>query len=107
MYYEHKKHDGSLPVTDVNTFLPKDHAGEIATEIELIRSTEEEKGAQIANVKRFGEARNGLAADSLKLLQGTARERRNVFEQLIEAVNTTRWGRFRMRCMRWGYRRNM
>ncbi len=49
MVYEHKKHDGSLPLIGVNTFLPKDHAGEIATEIELIRSTEEEKGAQIAN----------------------------------------------------------
>lgn len=86
MYYEHKKHDGSLPLIGVNTFLPKEHAGEIATEIELIRSTEEEKGAQIANVKLYGEARNSLAADSLKVLQTTARERRNVFEQLIEAV---------------------
>ena len=81
-----KKHDGSLPLIGVNTFLPKDHGGEIATEIELIRSTEEEKGAQITNVKRCGEARNALASDSLKVLQGTARDRRNVFEQLIEAV---------------------
>ena len=86
MYYEHKKHDGSLPLIGVNTFLPKDHGGEIATEIELIRSTEEEKGQQIANVKRYGEARNALASDSLKVLQVTARDRRNVFEQLIEAV---------------------
>ena len=50
MYYEHKKHDGSLPLIGVNTFLPKEHAGEVATTIELIRSTEEEKGQQIANV---------------------------------------------------------
>jgi methylmalonyl-CoA mutase len=28
----------------MNTFLPKDHGGEIVTEIELIRSTKEEKG---------------------------------------------------------------
>ncbi|MCD9008004.1 methylmalonyl-CoA mutase family protein [Luteimonas sp. XNQY3] len=46
MYYEHKKRDGSLPLEGVNMFLPKEHAGEIATEIELIRSTEEEKGQQ-------------------------------------------------------------
>src|SRR3546814_11834477 len=26
MYYEHKKHDGSLPLVGVNTFLPKEHA---------------------------------------------------------------------------------
>jgi methylmalonyl-CoA mutase len=61
LYYEHKKHDGSLPLIGVNTFLPKDHGGEIATEIELIRSTEEEKGQQIANVQAFQKARNALA----------------------------------------------
>ncbi len=27
MTYEHKKHDGSLPLIGVNTFLPKDHGG--------------------------------------------------------------------------------
>lgn len=27
MYCEHKKHDGSLPLIGVNTFLPKDHGG--------------------------------------------------------------------------------
>ena len=57
-----KKHDGSLPLIGVNTFLPKEHASEIATEIEPIRSTEEEKGQQVANVKRYGEARNALAS---------------------------------------------
>ncbi|WP_350015592.1 methylmalonyl-CoA mutase family protein [Rhodanobacter sp. IGA1.0] len=109
MYYEHKKHDGSLPLIGVNTFLPKEHAGEIATEIELIRSTEEEKGAQIANVRSYGEARNSLAADSLKVLQGTARERRNVFEQLIEAVKYNSLGQISHALYEVGgeYRRNM
>ncbi len=109
MYYEQKKHDGSLPLIGVNTFLPKEHAGEIATEIELIRSTEEEKGAQIANVKRFGEARNALAADSLKVLQTTARDRRNVFEQLIEAVKYNSLGQISHALYDVGgeYRRNM
>ncbi|EIL88733.1 methylmalonyl-CoA mutase [Rhodanobacter fulvus Jip2] len=109
MYYEHKKHDGSLPLIGVNTFLPKEHAGEIAAEIELIRSTEEEKGAQIANVKRYGEARNALAADSLKVLQMTARERRNVFEELIEAVKYNSLGQISHALYEVGgeYRRNM
>ena len=31
LYYEHKKHDGSLPLVGVNTFLPREHGGEIAT----------------------------------------------------------------------------
>ncbi|MGN6328914.1 MAG: methylmalonyl-CoA mutase family protein [Rhodanobacter sp.] len=109
MYYEHKKHDGSLPLIGVNTFLPKDHGGEIATEIELIRSTEEEKGQQIANVRGYGEARNALAADSLKVLQTTARDRRNVFEQLIEAVKYNSLGQISHALYEVGgeYRRNM
>ncbi|MGY1520246.1 methylmalonyl-CoA mutase family protein [Luteimonas sp. A482] len=61
LYYEHKKHDGSLPLVGVNTFLPKEHAGEVATEIELIRSTEGEKGQQIANVGSWQTSRNPLA----------------------------------------------
>ncbi|HWX67630.1 MAG TPA: methylmalonyl-CoA mutase family protein, partial [Rhodanobacter sp.] len=109
MYYGHKKHDGSLPLIGVNTFLPKDHGGEIATEIELIRSTEEEKGQQIANVKRYGEARNALMSDSLKMLQQTARDRRNVFEQLIEAVKYNSLGQISHTLYEVGgeYRRNM
>ncbi|MHA6204129.1 methylmalonyl-CoA mutase family protein [Dyella soli] len=109
MFYEHKKHDGSLPLIGVNTFLPKDHGGEIATEIELIRSTEEEKGQQIDNVLAFGKARNGLAPESLKRLQDTARERKNVFEQLMEAVKYNSLGQISHALYDVGgeYRRNM
>jgi methylmalonyl-CoA mutase len=109
MYYEHKKHDGSLPLIGVNTFLPKEHGGEIATEIELIRSTEEEKGAQIANVKTYGEARNSLVPESLRTLQNTARERKNVFEQLMEAVKYNSLGQISHALYDVGgeYRRNM
>jgi methylmalonyl-CoA mutase len=109
MYYEHKKHDGSLPLIGVNTFLPKDHGGEIATEIELIRSTEEEKGQQIQNVKLYREARNALASDSLKVLQTTARDRRNVFEQLVEAMKYNSLGQIShaLYDVGGGYRRNM
>jgi len=65
MYYEHKKHDGSLPLVGVNMFLPKEGGGEVATEIELIRSTEEEKGQQIENVRAWQASRNTLALPPL------------------------------------------
>ncbi|MEW5834288.1 MAG: methylmalonyl-CoA mutase family protein [Pseudomonadota bacterium] len=131
LYYEHKKHDGSLPLIGVNTFLPKDHGGEIATEIELIRSTEEEKGQQIANVKAWQAARNGLAPQGetdlthvaedataagekhdghgLRYLQNTARERKNVFNALMEAVKTHSLGQISHALYDVGgeYRRNM
>lgn len=46
-----KKRDGSLPLIGVNTFLSaflaEDRRGEIATKIELIHSTEEEKGQRV------------------------------------------------------------
>ena len=84
MYYSvfdqgRKKHDGSLPLIGVNTFLPKEYAGDIVTTIELIRSTEEEKNQQIRNVEAFRANRNGFALESLKRLQQTARDRQNVF----------------------------
>lgn len=130
MYYEHKKHDGSLPLVGVNMFLPKEHAGEIATEIELIRSTEEEKGQQIENVRNWQEGRNAVAlpplppgegrgegalraepseTENLAYLQNAARERRNVFEALMEAVKTHSLGQISHALYDVGgeYRRNM
>jgi methylmalonyl-CoA mutase len=41
LYYERKKHDGSLPIIGVNTFLPPDGHGEVGA-IELMRSSEKE-----------------------------------------------------------------
>ncbi|MCE5233909.1 MAG: methylmalonyl-CoA mutase family protein [Mizugakiibacter sp.] len=109
LYYEHKKHDGSLPLIGVNTFLPKEHAGDITTAIELIRSTEAEKKQQIANVQAYGQTRNPLAPDSLRRLQTTARDRRNVFEALMEAVKYNSLGQISHALYEVGgeYRRNM
>ncbi len=109
MYYEHKKHDGSLPLVGVNTFLPREHAGEIATTIELIRSTESEKGAQIRNVETYRASRNAIGQDSLKNLQQVARERKNIFQQLIDAVKYNSLGQISHALYEVGgeYRRNM
>jgi methylmalonyl-CoA mutase len=113
LYYEHKKHDGSLPLVGVNTFLPKEHGGDIVTEIELIRSTEEEKGQQIANVLRYQQLRNAIPADSraagLVYLQAAARKRENVFAALMDAVKTHSLGQISHALYEVGgeYRRNM
>lgn len=109
LYYEHKKHDGSLPLVGVNTFLGKDHGGEITTTIELIRSTEDEKGQQITNVRAYQGARNGGASEGLKPLQRTARKRENLFAALVEAVKTHSLGQISHALYEVGgeYRRNM
>lgn len=59
--YEHNKYDGSLPLLGVNSFWPKEHAGEIAAGIELGRSTKEDMGQQIENVRGRQESSNVLA----------------------------------------------
>jgi len=109
LYYEHKKYDGSLPLIGVNTFLPKDHGGEIATTIELIRSTEDEKGQQIQNVEAYRTNRSVLAPESLKALQRTARARENIFESLLDAVKYNSLGQISHALYDVGgeYRRNM
>ncbi|GIX36834.1 MAG: hypothetical protein KatS3mg127_0073 [Silanimonas sp.] len=109
LYYEQKKHDGSLPLVGVNTFLGKDHGGEITTTIELIRSTPEEKAQQIANVRAYQAARNPLASEGLKPLQQTARRRENLFAALMEAVKTHSLGQISHALYEVGgeYRRNM
>ncbi|MHB8310995.1 MAG: methylmalonyl-CoA mutase family protein, partial [Metallibacterium sp.] len=136
MFYERKKHDGSLPLVGVNTYLPREHAGEIATSIELIRSTEDEKRAQIEHVRSFQQARNAVlhpspsgrrptevpkggeggegsaqpnTPGSLTTLQTTARERRNLFEQLMQAVKYNSLGQISHALYEVGgeYRRNM
>lgn len=126
MYYEHKKHDGSLPLIGVNTFLPKEHAGEVTTQIELIRSTEAEKQQQIANVANYVSAHMAATHAStvpasaplatatelstrLKHLQETARRRENVFAALIESVKSHSLGQISHALYDVGgeYRRNM
>ena len=110
LYYEHKKHDGSLPLVGVNTFLPKEHGGDIVTEIELIRSTDSEKKQQISNVASYQANRNAIAgSDGLRFLQLTALERRNLFEQLMEAVKSHSLGQISHALYEVGgeYRRNM
>ncbi|MGI9321680.1 MAG: methylmalonyl-CoA mutase family protein, partial [Thiogranum sp.] len=49
LYYESQKHDGTLPIVGVNTFLPPDGGHGEVGEVELMRSTEHEKNQQVSN----------------------------------------------------------
>ncbi len=51
MLYEHRKHDGSLPIVGVNTFR-NPHEGESPREVVLARASEGEKEGQLARVTR-------------------------------------------------------
>ncbi|HWX67120.1 MAG TPA: methylmalonyl-CoA mutase family protein, partial [Rhodanobacter sp.] len=63
LYYETKKHDGSLPLVGVNTYLSGADAAEEHKGAQLIRSTEAEKQAQVAGARAF-QARNAERSDA-------------------------------------------
>ncbi|BAL26323.1 fused isobutyryl-CoA mutase/GTPase IcmF [Azoarcus sp. KH32C] len=107
LYYEHKKHDGSYPIIGVNTFLnPK---GQAQQEIELARSTEEEKQGQLKRLADF-HARNKKEAPKWQAkLRQTVIENGNVFEVLVDAVRYCSLGQITSALYEVGgqYRRNM
>jgi methylmalonyl-CoA mutase len=91
LHYEALKHSGELPVIGVNTFEnPSPEA--IHEERELMRSSEEEKSQQVANLRAF-QARHAQARPAaLKRLQDVARRGGNVFEELMETVKVASLG---------------
>ncbi|HVS75431.1 MAG TPA: methylmalonyl-CoA mutase family protein [Steroidobacteraceae bacterium] len=109
LYYETRKHDGSLPIVGVNTFLSSadgaaEHAGAA-----LIRSTEEEKQDQVAAVRAF-QARNAARAPvALERLRQAACGEANVFAELMESVKSCSLGQISHALYEVGgrYRRNM
>ncbi len=109
LYYEQKKHDGSLPLIGVNTFLPKEGEGETIDKLELMRSTDAEKDAQIAAVRAFDANGADRAPAVLERLREVARERGNVFAALIGAVKVASLGEISAALYDVGgeYRRNM
>ena len=93
----------------MNTFLPKEGQEDEVHNLELIRSTEEEKQAQITNVRSFQQTHNDDSEAALKKLQEVARARGNVFEQLMETVKANSLGQISDALYEVGgeYRRNM
>ena len=85
MLYEHKKHDGSLPIIGVNTFLAeKDDDGEFT--VELSRATEEEKRSQIDRLTAFHERNKEQAAAALERVKNAVTHHENGFEALMDAA---------------------
>jgi isobutyryl-CoA mutase len=109
MYYEHKKHDGSLPLVGVNTFLPEVGQEDEVHELELIRSSDAEKQDQIRHVRVFQATHADTGQEALARLQAVARERGNVFAELMETVKTNSLGQISGALYDVGgeYRRNM
>ena len=110
MLYEHKKHNGDLPIVGVNTFLSP-RADETGYEIpgELARATPEEKERQIANLRAFQEKNKEQAPQALERLKEVAVAGGNIFAEMMETVKVASLGQITQALFEVGgrYRRNM
>jgi len=84
LYYEHRKHDGSLPIIGVNTF--RNPHGEPERTLELARATEREKQSQLDRVREFQRRHRTQAQAALARLEEVARTDENIFEVLMDAA---------------------
>ncbi|HEX5342487.1 MAG TPA: fused isobutyryl-CoA mutase/GTPase IcmF [Duganella sp.] len=108
MLYEHQKHDGTLPIIGVNTFRnPK--GVEAPAQIELARSTDDEKQSQLKRLEDFHQRHAAEAPQALAALQQAAIDNANVFEKLMDAVRVCSLGQITTALFEVGgqYRRNM
>ncbi|HAN70990.1 MAG TPA: methylmalonyl-CoA mutase, partial [Actinobacteria bacterium] len=108
MLYEHRKHDGSLPIIGVNTFLNPDPVDTVQ-ELELARATEEEKQSQVDRLAAFHEEHRGEAEEALARLKDVASSGGNTFDSLMEAVRVCSLGQITSAFFEVGgqYRRNV
>ncbi|MCS4303814.1 methylmalonyl-CoA mutase family protein [Chryseobacterium sp. BIGb0232] len=108
MHYEWLKHTGEYPIIGVNTFLGKDGSPTVLPG-EVIRSTEEEKQAQIESLHNFQKANEDKSEEALSKLQHAAINQQNLFEVMIDAVKFCSLGQITNALFEVGgkYRRNM
>ncbi|MEO8844737.1 MAG: methylmalonyl-CoA mutase family protein, partial [Kofleriaceae bacterium] len=108
LYYETLKHDGTLPIIGVNTFL--DPKGSPTVEPpEVIRATTEEKHYAITARDSFWKRNAEVAPQALVDLKRSALDGDNVFAALMEACKVCTLGQLSRALYEVGgqYRRNM
>jgi methylmalonyl-CoA mutase len=108
LYYEQQKESGMYPIVGVNTFISKAGSPFVVPE-ELIRSTDEDKSRQIANVRAVQERNAKAAPAALAALQEAAVSGGNTFAQLMDTAKVASLGQMSRALYDVGgqYRRNM
>jgi methylmalonyl-CoA mutase len=107
LLYEHKKHDGSLPIIGVNTFVNPQQ--EAAAGPILQRSTTGERDGQIARLRDFQRRHADEAPVMRERLRQAVIRNDNVFAVLMDAVRVCSLGQISDTLFEVGgqYRRNM
>ena len=90
MRYEQRKHDGSLPIIGVNTFL--NPTAEALPAIQLARSSEQEKQSQINRLRDFHARHANHSEAALKKVKHASLAGENIFAELVEAVKVCSLG---------------
>ena len=108
LYYEQQKEAGAYPVVGVNTFISKEGSPFVIPRT-LIRSTDEDKDRQIANVCAYQERNAETGPQALEELQKVAVTGGNIFAQLMETAKVASLGQMSNALYGVGgqYRRNM
>jgi methylmalonyl-CoA mutase len=92
MHYESLKHSGELEIVGVNTFVAEDSGVQELADDSLMRSTDEEKRAQLSALGDFKARWSGESAAALTALQEAARRDENLFDVLLETVKVASLG---------------
>nr|HMQ38518.1 methylmalonyl-CoA mutase family protein [Micropruina sp.] len=90
MLYESRKHDGTLPIIGVNTFLDPDAVASAPTV--LARGTTEEKESQLSRLADFHARHADDAPAALARLKEVALAGGNVFDELMRTVRVASLG---------------
>ncbi len=109
MLYEHRKHDGSLPIVGVNTFRKPEADSATPDHVELARATEEEKESQLRRVHDFQKTHESDGAEAIARLKEAAMGGENVFAVLMQAARVCSLGQITEAFFEVGgqYRRNV
>jgi methylmalonyl-CoA mutase len=108
MLYEQRKHDGTLPIIGVNTFLGPD-GDTVPDALELARSDDAEKQDQIDRLRRFHLHHATEGPIALDRLRQAALSGENLFAVLMEVVRCCSLGQITETLFEVGgrYRRNV
>jgi methylmalonyl-CoA mutase len=108
LHYETLKHTGQIPVIGVNTFLSSEGSPTVLPD-EVIRSTPDEKEAQIATVEAVKDRFADRGPEALERLREVALVDGNVFDELMETTKVCTLGQITEALFSVGgqYRRNM
>jgi methylmalonyl-CoA mutase len=108
-YYESKKDSGELPIIGVNTYIAKDIESKMNQEIDLSRSSVEEKNDQINRLRDFQGSNKEKSLKALESLREVVLNDGNIFEELLMTVNYCSLGEITNLLYKVGgkYRRNM